>query len=73
MSEDLPYIVPGTSSEVEAAFSSYQTSHQFYQEVQIRTDFQAYCEWYNTTAQNNRQDLQKMRGELNIFRWFRRS
>ncbi|MBD0263490.1 MAG: hypothetical protein ICV78_12425, partial [Tolypothrix sp. Co-bin9] len=49
-----------------------QTTHQFYHEVRARSEFKRHCEWYNITAERNRQDLEKMRGELNIFTLFRR-
>ncbi|MBW4615393.1 MAG: hypothetical protein KME21_19370 [Desmonostoc vinosum HA7617-LM4] len=72
MSQNLHYILPFLRPEVEETFAAYQTTHQFYQEVQTRSEHQRYCEWYNETAERNRQDLKKMRGELNIMRWFRR-
>jgi hypothetical protein len=72
MSKNLPYIIPSAQPQAEESFGAYQTTHQFYQEVQTRSEFQRYCEWYYTTAESNRKDLEKMRGELNIFQWFRR-
>ncbi|BAY98202.1 hypothetical protein NIES37_21500 [Tolypothrix tenuis PCC 7101] len=73
MSKNLPYIIPATPSEVDETFAAYQTTHQFYHEVRERSEFRRHCEWYHTTAMQHRQELEKMRGELNIFRWFRRS
>ena len=72
MSKNLPYIIPSPQTQVEETFATYQTTHQFYHEVHSRSEFQRYCEWYHTTAEQNRQELKKMRGELNIFQWFRR-
>ncbi|MEH2056945.1 MAG: hypothetical protein V7K97_12460 [Nostoc sp.] len=72
MSKNLPYIIQYTQPQVEEAFGSYQTTHQFYHEVRSRSEFKRYCEWYNTTAEQHRQELKRMRGELNIFQWFRR-
>ncbi|MBD6615843.1 hypothetical protein FNW02_08375 [Komarekiella sp. 'clone 1'] len=72
MSQNLPYILPVPQPQAEETFATHQTTHQFYQEVKTRLEFQSYCEWYYTTAERNRQDLEKMRGELNIFQWFRR-
>ncbi|WP_071191436.1 hypothetical protein [Trichormus sp. NMC-1] len=72
MSNELPYIVPSPQPEVDETFASYQTTHQFYHEVQTRSEFQDHCQWYYTTAAENRRDLEKMRGELNIMGWFRR-
>ncbi|ARV58609.1 hypothetical protein BZZ01_08135 [Nostocales cyanobacterium HT-58-2] len=72
MSQELPRIIPAPQPEVEDTFATYQTTHQFYQEVQVRSDFQQHCEWYNTTAERHRQELKRMRGELNIMQWFRK-
>ncbi|AFY45971.1 hypothetical protein Nos7524_0044 [Nostoc sp. PCC 7524] len=72
MSQNLPHILPVLPPQVEEGFATYQTTKQFYYEVQTRLEFQSYCEWYYLTAEQHRQELKKMRGELNIFRWFRR-
>lgn len=72
MSKNLPYIIPAAQSEEEEGFSNYQITHQFYHEVHTRSEFQRHCEWYYATAEQHRQDLKKMRGELNILQWFRR-
>ncbi|MBE9004265.1 hypothetical protein IQ259_04285 [Fortiea sp. LEGE XX443] len=72
MSHELPHVIPSLQPVVEETFSAYQTTHEFYYEVQQRLEFQRYCEWYYTTAEHHRQELKKMRGELNIFKWFRR-
>lgn len=73
MSKNIPYVIPSTPPKVEETFAAYQTTRQFYQEVQTRSEFELYCEWYHRMAEKNRQDLEKMRGEPNIFQWFRRS
>ncbi|AFY34008.1 hypothetical protein [Calothrix sp. PCC 7507] len=73
MSKNLPYIIPATPPEIDETFGAHQTTRQFYQEVQTRSEFDLYCQWYRTTAKQNRQQLEKMRGELNILQWFRRS
>ncbi|TAE55005.1 MAG: hypothetical protein EAZ76_16130 [Nostocales cyanobacterium] len=72
MSKELPYIVPSSQPEVEEIFSVHQTTVEFYHEVQTRNEFKIYCEWYYKTAAENRRELHKMRGELNIMSWFRR-
>jgi hypothetical protein len=72
MSKNLPYIIPSPQPEVEETFAAYQATHQFYQEVNTRSEFQRYCEWYYITAERHRQELKRMRGELNILQWFRR-
>ncbi|WP_414527136.1 hypothetical protein [Nodularia chucula] len=73
MSKNLPYIMPAPQSDVEEGFANYQITQEFYREVYTRSEFENYCRWYEITAEQNRQDLEKMRGELNIFQWFRRS
>ncbi len=73
MSKNLPYIIPASQSEVAPGFTNYQITYQFYQEVHTRLELQRHREWYYATAEQHRQDLKKMRGELNILQWFRRS
>ncbi|MDM9379309.1 hypothetical protein QUB80_01120 [Chlorogloeopsis sp. ULAP01] len=72
MSKDLPLIIPSPQPQVEESFAAYQTTHQFYQEVQVRSEHQQFCEWYHTTAERHRQELKRMRGELNIMQFFLR-
>ncbi len=72
MSQELRRIVPLPESQVEETIAVNETAHQFYREVEVRSEFRDYCEWYYATAQSNREELEKMRGELNIFQWFRR-
>ncbi len=72
MSRNLPHILPGLPPQFEAEFATHQTTYEFYHEVQIRAEHQRYCQWYYATATQNRRDLEKMRGEVNIFQWFRR-
>ncbi|MDJ0735515.1 MAG: hypothetical protein QNJ47_15885 [Nostocaceae cyanobacterium] len=72
MSQELPHIIPSPQPEVEEMFLTHEVSIQFYDEVELRSQLKAYSEWYYTTAEHHRQELEKMRGELNIFAWFRR-
>ncbi|EAW38241.1 hypothetical protein [Lyngbya sp. PCC 8106] len=58
-------------SEIEI-LQAYQVTHEFYQEVQYREDFEQYCQWYAETAERHQQELQKMRGDINLFSWFLR-
>jgi hypothetical protein len=66
-------IIPTPPPEVEEIFIVYQTTSQFYREVETRTAKSLYCAWYYEIAASHRQELQQMRGELNILGWFRRS
>ncbi|MGD1910637.1 MAG: hypothetical protein ACFB2X_07215 [Rivularia sp. (in: cyanobacteria)] len=72
MSQELTRIVPSGESIVDETIAVNETTYQFYREVEVRSEFKRYCEWYNSTAKKNREELEKMRGELNIFQWFRR-
>ncbi len=72
MSKDFPYIIPRAEPEVEENFAAQQVTKEFYDEVEVRNEFKNYCEWYKETARIHRQELERMRGELNILRWFLR-
>lgn len=58
-------------SEIEI-LQAYQFTAEFYREVQYREDFERHCQWYDETAERHRQELEKMRGDINIFGWFSR-
>jgi hypothetical protein len=72
MSKEIPQIIPSVPPEIEEVFAAHHQTKEFYYEVKVRAEFKRHCEWYYTTAKQNRQDLEKMRGELNILSWFRR-
>jgi hypothetical protein len=72
MPHELRRIVPLPQPEMEAIFAAYHATSQFYREVQTRETMSLYCDWYYRTAALHRQELQQMRGELNILSWFRR-
>jgi hypothetical protein len=72
MSKDFTYIIPSPPPEVEEVFEAAQVTREYYDEIQIRSEHQKYCQWYRTTAAKHHQELEKMRGELNLFAWFRR-
>lgn len=44
----------------------YNITHEFYQELRHREAYQ----WYHETAQAHQQELEKMRGDINILGWF---
>ncbi|MGB3239847.1 MAG: hypothetical protein WBB29_16245 [Geitlerinemataceae cyanobacterium] len=72
MNQDFREIIPIPEQAVDEAFAVHQTSQEFHREVQYREELESYCQWYYATAEANRQELVKMRGELNIFGWFLR-
>lgn len=71
MPDGLGRIIPAPQPEIEESFAAYQATSQFYQEVHSRSEFKRYCDWYYATAAAHRQELQQMRGEFNLFSWFR--
>ncbi|HEY9750367.1 MAG TPA: hypothetical protein V6C63_16910 [Allocoleopsis sp.] len=71
MSQRLHWIVPAPPPDAEI-FAVYQATHEFYREAQYREALEAYCEWYEETATAHRRELEKMRGDVNIFGWFSR-
>ena len=66
---DLRWIVPAPQPDIEI-LETHQISREFYREVEQREEFNEYFRWYYETAQKNQQELQKMRGDINIFGWF---
>jgi len=71
MPNELPQIRPAPQPAEIDDFAAYRATSQFYREVQSRQSFQQYCEWYYAVAERHRQELQQMRGEVNILGWFR--
>ena len=72
MSEELQQIVSTSPSpNVQSTFAAIASTSEFYQEVKSRKAMKVYGDWYRTTAQKHRQELEQMRGELNILSWFR--
>jgi len=69
MPDEFQRIVPAPPPAVDI-FATYQLASEFHREIQYRQEYQRYCEWYQLTAERHRQELQKMRGELNLFGWF---
>ena len=70
MPNELQQIIPAPQPEIED-FAVFRVASQFYREVESRENLQRYCDWYYATANSHRQELQQMRGELNILGWFR--
>lgn len=73
MSNEIRQIIPSPQGDVQEIFSAAQVTREFYDEVGVREDFQRYCQWYRASCALHRQELEKMRGEFNFFRFFRRS
>lgn len=62
-----PFYQP-TSSDLEL-LEAAQLTHDFYQEVRDRQDFEAYCQWYYDLAAQHRRELESMRNDINILGW----
>lgn len=71
MLKEFPYFIPAPPPAAEI-FATYQMTHDFYREAEYRKELERYCQWYHMTAEANRQELQRMRGDINIFGWFNR-
>ncbi len=67
--EPLQSIVPLPEIAPEQ-FQGHQLAVEFRHEVGQRQAFEDYCNWYEAIAQQNRQELEQMRGEFNLFRFF---
>ncbi|MEB3291617.1 MAG: hypothetical protein VKJ24_00515 [Synechococcales bacterium] len=65
------WVVPVPAIEPEIV-QTYRVTKAFYAEVQYRADLDSHCQWYEETARRNRQELQRMKGDINPLRWFRR-
>jgi hypothetical protein len=70
MSDEFRQIIPTPPLVADEVFATHQVSQEFYREVEYRQELERYCQWYYSTAALHRQDLQKMRREMNIFGWF---
>ncbi|MBW4573774.1 MAG: hypothetical protein KME08_00655 [Aphanothece sp. CMT-3BRIN-NPC111] len=65
-------IIPAPPPAAEI-FATHQLAYEFRREAEHRQELKSYCEWYRTTAELHRQELQKMQGDINIFGWFNRA
>ncbi|HEY9844621.1 MAG TPA: hypothetical protein V6D03_00320 [Candidatus Caenarcaniphilales bacterium] len=67
---ELRRVIPPSQPE---RFETYRFSHEFYQEVHCRQEFERYCQWYQLTVERHHREMQHMRQDLNILSWFQRS
>lgn len=61
------------SPEAAESIELYQMAQFFRQEVEYRTAFEEYCQWYQEVAEHHQQELVQMRKEPNLFNWFCRT
>ncbi|HBE16026.1 MAG TPA: hypothetical protein DEG17_16295 [Cyanobacteria bacterium UBA11149] len=69
MREEFRQIFPAPPPPADI-FATYQITHEFYREAQVRQEFQSYCQWYRETTKLHQQELAKMQGDINLFAWF---
>ncbi|MEO1589658.1 MAG: hypothetical protein AAFU71_00050 [Cyanobacteria bacterium J06632_22] len=71
-----PIISPLPAAPVKQAVHEsillHQAAVEFRQETEARQAFADYCQWYETTAQQNQTELAAMQNEFEILGWFRR-
>jgi len=69
MLQNFRWLIPKSQVDPEALVA-YELTREFHREVESREEFDRYCRWYHATAVQNRQELEKMRGDINLFGWF---
>jgi hypothetical protein len=62
-----------TPQDVIEHLELHHIAQEFRLEVEYRQQFEAHCDWYYHTAQQNRRDYEQMQAELNIREWFGRA
>lgn len=72
MADFSQHIIPIPQPEVEEIFEVYQATHEFYREAEQREALEQYCQWYYQMAEQHRQELEHMRGDVNLLGWFYR-
>lgn len=61
-----------TPQEVIEYLKLQQAAQDFRLEVEHRAKLEAYYQWYDQVAAENRRDLEQMRSEVNVLTWFNR-
>jgi len=72
----LEYFAPrpqATPHDVIEHLELQHVAQEFRLEVDYRQRFEAYCQWYYRTAEQNRLDYARMQGELDFRDWFSRA
>jgi hypothetical protein len=71
MPSSFSWLIPNPAPQPDPAVFEVQIlTQQFYHEVKYREEFDHYCQWYRATATKHQQELNKMRGDINLFSWF---
>lgn len=61
-----------TPQEVIEYLELHQAAQDFRLEVEHRVKLEAYYQWYEQVAAENRRDLEQMRSEVNVLTWLSR-
>jgi hypothetical protein len=67
--KDHRWFTPSARIEAEI-LELYRTTREFYDEAEYREELDRYSAWYYSIAQENSRELEKMRGDVNLFGWF---
>ena len=67
---ELRSIFPEPNPPATEIFQVYQTTQEFYNEVQDRENFHQHCQWYYEIAEKHQQELKKMQNDPNILGLF---
>ncbi|PZD72900.1 hypothetical protein C1752_03331 [Acaryochloris thomasi RCC1774] len=57
---------------VAQTIENHQLTYTFTWEVQRRQEHQQHCQWYAKVAEQNRRELEQMKGDIDILSWIRR-
>lgn len=71
MTSHFHWLVPAPEPTPEVLLV-YDLTRQFQREVEYREEFDRYCQWYRTTAEQHRQEWQKLQTDWNLLGWFSR-
>jgi hypothetical protein len=70
MNHHLRWIAPVPPEPTQEILKSQVLTRQFYQEVEHRSAFEKYCQWYQATAESHRQEHDHMQRDFNLLGWF---
>lgn len=71
MASEFRWFIP-VLPKIPEEIQRQHTTREFYREVVYREEREHYYQWYRETAERHRCELEKMRGDINLMRWFSR-
>jgi uncharacterized protein (DUF4415 family) len=69
---DFRWIVPVPYQPDAKIRDANHLTREFREEVSYRQSFEQYCNWYAASAEQNRQEHQKLQSDFNVLGWFYR-